>query len=272
MNEKGRYEQMSGKIKVVILDWAGTTVDFGSMAPVAAFRKAFRAYGLSPDIHLIRTFMGLPKKDHVREILRDEEMTATFIKRYGESPSEAAVDLIYEKFEPALFDVLSGHATPLPGVPETVALLREKGILIGSTTGYTQAMMDVLCPVSKKLGYAPDCVICPDDVGGPGRPYPYMIWENLRQLGASDIREVVKIGDTEADIIEGKNAGCLSIGVILGSNMMGLSEKEYASASLPDRERLAEAARKSYAEAGADYIIDSFSDLPDIMGTFLMSC
>ena len=256
---------MSEKIKVVILDWAGTTVDFGSMAPVAAFKKAFRAYGLSPDIQLIRSFMGMPKKDHVREMLKDEDMTAAFIERYMESPSEAAVDLIYEKFEPALFDVLSDHATPLPGVPETVALLREKGILIGSTTGYTQAMMDVLCPVSKELGYMPDCLICPDNVGGSGRPYPYMVWENLRQLGASDIREVVKIGDTEADILEGKNAGCLSVGVIFGSNMLGLSEKEYESASQSDRERLAIAARKSYAEAGADYIIDSFSDLPELL-------
>jgi len=263
--KKGGYEQMSGKIKVVILDWAGTTVDFGSMAPVAAFEEAFGVYGLSPDIDLIRAFMGLPKKDHVRKILRDGEMTASFTERYGEPPSEAAVELIYEKFEPALFDVLSDHAAPLPGVPETVELLREKGILIGSTTGYTREMMDVLCPVSGELGYAPDCIICPEDVGGSGRPYPYMIWENLRRLGASDIREVVKIGDTEADILEGKNAGCLSVGVVFGSNMLGLSEKEYESAGLSDRERLAAAARRSYAEAGADYIIESFTDLPELL-------
>lgn len=256
---------MGKKIKAVILDWAGTTVDFGSMAPVAAFKEAFEAVDLFPDNDLIRSFMGLPKKDHVREMLRDGEMAAAFTKRYGEKPDEAAVELVYEKFEPALFRVLSDHAAPLPGVPETVRFLREKGILIGSTTGYTRAMMEVLCPVSEAMGYTPDCIICPDDVDGKGRPYPYMIWENLRRFGVSDIREACKIGDTEADITEGKNAGCLSVGVVFGSNMLGLSEEEYESASQSDRERLTDAARKSYDKTGADYIVNRITDLPELL-------
>jgi len=257
--------KMGKNIKAVILDWAGTTVDFGSMAPVAAFRKAFSYVGLAPEDVLIRRFMGMPKKDHVRNMLFDVVISDAFATLYGNAPGEKDVEEIYGNFEPALFDVLKEHAEPLPGVTETVEKLRKAGILIGSTTGYTKAMMDVLCPVSADLGYAPDCLVCPDDVDGTGRPYPYMLWENLRRLKIEKIKEVVKIGDTAVDILEGKNAGCLSIGVVQGSNMLGLSCEEYEKATLAEREELADYARKKYAEAGADHIIESFSDLPSFL-------
>jgi phosphonoacetaldehyde hydrolase len=256
---------MNRKIKAIVLDWAGTTVDYGSMAPVAAFREAFEAYGLFPSNDLIRRFMGIPKKDHVRNMLQNEEMIAAFTERFGEAPDETNVELIYEKFEPALFEVIKEHAKPLPGVLETIAELREKGLLIGSTTGYTREMMDELGPASEVLGYKPDCLVCPDDVGGKGRPFPYMIWECLRQLGVVDIHEAVKIGDTAADILEGKNAGCLSFGVILGSNMLGLSEIEYEAASQSERDHLAKAALKSYEEAGADHVLERFSDVNEYL-------
>ena len=256
---------MNRNIKAIVFDWAGTTVDFGSIAPVVAFREAFENYGLSPGDDLIRRFMGIPKKDHVRNMLQDEEMIAAFTERFGEAPDETIVELVYEKFEPALFEAIKDNAKPLPGVLETIAELREEGILIGSTTGYTREMMDELCPAAEVLGYKPDCLVCPDDVEGRGRPFPYMIWECLRQLGVQDIRETVKIGDTAADILEGKNAGCLSFGVILGSNMLGLSETEYEAASQSETEQLTESARKSYEDAGADHILERITDLNEYL-------
>ena len=259
---------MEKRIKAVILDWAGTTVDFGSMAPVAAFRKAFAIEGLSPEDELIRHFMGLPKKDHVRNMLFDESLADAFSEGHGRTPGEMDVERIYGNFEPALFEVLKEYARPLPGVPETVEQLRKDGILIGSTTGYTTAMMDVLLPVSEALGYAPDCLVCPDDVGGAGRPYPYMLWENLRRLGVESVDEVVKIGDTEADVLEGRNAGCLSLGIVFGSNMMGLSLGEYEKTDMAERESLSNKARKLYTEAGADHILEKFTDIPAYIESF----
>jgi len=254
--------KMEKRIKAVILDWAGTTVDFGSMAPVAAFRKAFAIEGLSPEDELIRHFMGLPKKDHVRNMLFDNGLADAFANSHGKAPGETDVERIYSNFEPALFEVLKEYAQPLPGVTETVEHLRKAGILIGSTTGYTREMMDVLLPVSEALGYTPDKLVCPDDVGGVGRPYPYMLWEYLRQFGVESVREVVKIGDTEADILEGRNAGCRSVGIVFGSNMMGFSFGEYEEADTEERERSATKARKLYTEAGADHVIEKFDDIP----------
>ena len=34
------------RIKGVIFDWAGTTVDFGCTSPVSAFKEAFRRAGI----------------------------------------------------------------------------------------------------------------------------------------------------------------------------------------------------------------------------------
>jgi len=257
---------MSKKIKAVILDWAGTTVDFGSMAPVAAFRRAFAAEGLSPEDALIRRFMGLPKREHVKKMLFDEKIAGAFTEQSGRPPDEEDVERIYDNFEPALFEVLKDHARPLPGVKKTVKRLREAGILIGSTTGYTREMMDVLYPASKALGYEPDCLVCPDDVEGIGRPYPYMLWENLRRLKIESVSEVIKVGDTVADILEGKNAGCVSVGVILGSNMLGLCEEGYEKTDRRVIKGLAKEARKLYEEAGADNVIESFTDIPALIG------
>ena len=49
------------KIKCVIMDWAGTAVDYGCFAPVAAFIEAFAEKGLIIDVVQTRKPMGLPK-------------------------------------------------------------------------------------------------------------------------------------------------------------------------------------------------------------------
>jgi len=226
------------KIDAVILDWAGTTVDYGCFAPVNAFIAAFESFGIKANVEETRAPMGLPKRKHIEKMLEN----------MGRSYTQEEVDKIYARFEPALFEALPAHAEPLPGVIEAVEKIRDMGIAIGSTTGYTRAMMAVIMPLAKEKGYAPDCVVCPDDTK-MGRPYPYMIWRNLEKLGVPSIHNVLKIGDTEVDMQEAKNAGCLCVGVLKGSSMLALNGNE-------------DAARQKYMEAGADYVIEDISELP----------
>jgi phosphonoacetaldehyde hydrolase len=255
------------KIKTIILDWAGTSVDFGSFAPVDAFMSAFESYGISPTANETRAPMGLAKRTHIAMMLSGERLAAEWISKYGKPHTEADIDKLYEKFEPALFGVLKNYAKPIPGVLETVAWIRSQGIKIGSTTGYTSQMMDIVVPLAKENGYAPDHLVCPEDVGGKGRPYPYMIWRNLEYLGCTDISEVLKIGDTQADMQEGKAAGCKSIGIIVGSSVLGLSEDELSALDCRSKENLFAAVREKYFEYGADFVIDSISELPKLMQT-----
>lgn len=134
---------------------------------------------------------------------------------------------MYALFEPKLFSILDRFSTPKPFAVETAAALREMGLKIGSTTGYTDSMMHIVAPKAARLGYAPDFWISPDGVGGRGRPDPYMIFENLKALEVPSVKNAVKVGDTVSDIREGVNAGVWSVGVIEGSSVLGLSQTEY---------------------------------------------
>ncbi|MCC8022954.1 MAG: phosphonoacetaldehyde hydrolase [Clostridiales bacterium] len=258
-----RYE-----LKAVILDWAGTTVDYGSMAPVRAFEEAFRSVGVVPEEREIRAFMGLPKLDHVAAMLGLERLGSQFRQANGRDYTEKDINHIYGKFEPALFETLEQHAALLPGVPEAVQWLREQGIAIGSTTGYTREMMKVILPIAKTAGYSPDCLVCPDDTGGYGRPYPYMLWANLKALRIADVRTVLKVGDTKADIREAQHGGCQSAGVLLGSNMMGLSgPEEFEARTEEARAALCQAAENQYRQAGAQHIIRTMAQLPQLIAS-----
>jgi phosphonoacetaldehyde hydrolase len=261
MERKG----IMSKISVVILDWAGTAIDFGSLAPVDAFAAAFEDCGVRPTTEEIREPMGLAKRTHIERMLEGGRLSGLWREKHGRCHTQVDIDRIYARFEPALYGVLEKYAEPLPGVIDTVRKLREMDVAIGSTTGYTRNMMNIVTPLAARAGYAPDALVCPDDIGGVGRPYPYMLWRNLEELGIESIAATLKIGDTAADIQEGKNAGCISVGVIKGSSMLGLSEAEYEALSDADKPSLFDEARRRYTEAGADYVIDDITEATSLI-------
>jgi phosphonoacetaldehyde hydrolase len=90
----------------------------------------------------------------------------------------------------------------------------------------------------------------------------------LEKLGAESIFGVVKVGDTLADIAEGLNAGCPSLGVIAGSNLLGLTRAEFEA--LPELEKKArfENVREQYLAAGATGVLDDLTGLPDWLETY----
>ena len=174
-------------IEAVIFDWAGTTVDYGCFAPVKAFMEAFAHHGVPVTMEETRKPMGMLKRDHIRTMLHMERIAAEWKRVHGHEATEEAVDAVYAQFEPKLFSILDQYAAPKPFAVETAAKLREMGVKIGSTTGYTDAMMNIVAPKAAQQGYAPDFWISPDGVGGRGRPYPYMIFANMQALGLTAV-------------------------------------------------------------------------------------
>lgn len=158
-------------------------------------------------------------------------------------------------------EVVADYSKPINGVVETVEVLRAKGIKIGSTTGYNNEIMRRVVPAAEKLGYSPDCVITPD-ITGVGRPTPFMLYECMRQLNVFPVKNVVKVGDTITDILEGKNAGAWSIGLLEGANLLGLREEEYKAMSESEIEALKRETKFKYENAGADMVIDNIKELP----------
>ena len=256
---------MGKKMEAVIFDWAGTTVDYGCFAPVQAFIHAFEAYGITPTMEEVRKPMGMLKRDHIRTMLYMERVRREWNRIYGADFTEEDVDKVYQSSESGILEILKDYAKPKPYVIETVNMLRERGIRIGSTTGYTDEMMKIVIPEAKAAGYEPDCWFSPNSVGNMGRPYPYMIFENLKQLKVTSVDHAIKVGDTVSDILEGLAAGMVSVGVIEGSSVMGLSEEEYEMLSKEEKERECRRVRKVYEEVGASYVIRDMSELLELI-------
>lgn len=242
-------------MECVIFDWAGTTVDYGCFAPVQAFAEIFRHFGIEPTMEEVREPMGMLKWDHIKTMLSMERIHALWVEKYGREPRDADVDQMHDLFQEKLMSILDRFADPKPGVVETVAKLREMGIRIGSTTGYTDAMMEIVVPKAKEQGYEPDAWFSPNAVNNMGRPYPYMIFENMKALQISSVDKVIKVGDTLSDIREGKNAGVYTIGVVEGSSELGLTEEEYQALSEQDRRQAVQKVTERFLQAGADEVI-----------------
>lgn len=224
------------KFDGIIFDWAGTTVDYGCFAPVKAFIEAFEQYGITPTLEEVRKPMGMLKIDHVRTMLSMDRISGLWEEKQGRKWTEEDVQKVYELSESKILEIVHNYAEPKPYVVETVNKLREMGLKIGSTTGYTDEMMALVVPKAAELGYAPDCWFSPDSTNKKGRPYPYMIFRNMEKLELKDVSRVMKVGDTVADILEGKNAGMVTVGILEGSSVMGLTQEEYEALMYITRE------------------------------------
>lgn len=138
------------------------------------------------------------------------------------------------------------------------------GLKIGSTTGYTSEMMENVKYKAAELGYKPDCIITPDLADG-GRPSPNMVFEAMKQLSVESVNRVVKVGDTLSDIMEGKNAGTWTVGLLKGSNLLGLTEEEYDKLDPEELENLKISTAIKYYQAGADFVVEDITELPEII-------
>lgn len=222
-------------IQAVIFDWAGTMVDHGSRAPTEVMKAVFREIGVEITDAEARQAMGLPKKEHIRQIAAIPRVSAAL----GRAPD---IDAIYASFIPKQTAVLAEYAGVIPGAIEVVEALRARGIKVGSTTGYTRPMLDLLIAEAARQGLHLDAAVCPDDTG-EGRPAPWMCFANMRTLGVYPPSRCVKVGDTPSDIEEGKNAGMWTVGAVETGNEAG------------DASRL----------QGADFLVPAVADLLPVL-------
>ncbi|MFD2114898.1 phosphonoacetaldehyde hydrolase [Paenibacillus yanchengensis] len=252
------------QVQAVIFDWAGTTVDFGCFAPLAAFMGAFEKKGIHVTDDEVRGPMGMKKKDHVRALTELDTVKQQFVDKFGRQPNEQDIDDIYADFEPMLMNVLSNHTDVIPGVLDLVSNLRSQGIKIGSTTGYTSEMMKVVTVEAAAKGYKPDYFIASDEVPY-GRPAPYMCYKNAIELELFPLETCIKVGDTVSDILEGVNAGMWSVGVICGGSEFGLTEDQMNKLDVAELEQRKQVVRDRFIAAGAHFTIESIAGVTEIV-------
>jgi len=249
-----------GKLRAAIFDWAGTIVDFGSLAPAAVFVEVFKRQGVPLTVEEARGPMGMHKRTHIALLTEMDSVRGRWKQKHGRLPAEADIDRMYAEFIPLQLKCLSDFSALIPGTKATVAALRKREIKIGTTTGYNADMVAINEKDAEKQGLVPDCVVSASDVP-LGRPSPFMAQIAMMRLGVYPVEACVKIDDTRPGIDEGLNAGMWTIGVAISGNEVGLSLKDWKKLPKAEQQAKREAAAIRMHQAGAHYVVDSVADI-----------
>jgi phosphonoacetaldehyde hydrolase len=251
-----------GKVSTVILDWSGTTADAYVIAPAVVFVEVFKNQGVEISMEEARGPMGLRKDLHIKALTEDPVIRERWKGVKRRYPDQSDVDRMFADFVPAQLACLPQYTKLLPGVARVIKRLQARGIKIGSSTGFTRPMVDVLEKAAKKQGYVPDASVAGDEVVHGARPRPFMVYRNLDLLDAWPIESVVKVDDTVSGVGEGLNAGCWAVGVARYSNYMNINTlDEEATLTKGEIQRRLEKTREILRKAGAHYVIESVAEI-----------
>jgi phosphonoacetaldehyde hydrolase len=211
--------------------------------------------------------MGLMKKDHLRAMCQMDSVSTKWRETHGRPPEESDVEAMFKELEPLMASSIAAYSDPIPGAVKALEDLRRRGIKVGSTTGYTQPIMEVLTRSAEERGYHPDCIVCPSDVP-TGRPSPFMCYLNAIRLEVYPLQAIVKVGDTIADIEEGVNSGLWTVGVTRTGSELGLSEKEVQQMDPEALKWKLAAVGKRFLDAGAHEVIEGIWEVGRIIDEF----
>ncbi len=217
-------------IKLVVFDIAGTTVkDNGNVA--GCFIDAFRKNGLEVRNEEVSRLMGYRKKEAIQTMLENQGVNDPLLTIRIHDDFTSSMITFYEN-DPSI--------VPLPHAEAVFSFLKSRHINVALNTGFTRP---ITAAIIKKLGWDSgsiiDCIVCSDEVE-QGRPSPHMIQRIMDELQVKSAADVVKVGDTEVDIREGRNSGC---GMVVGITTGAFS-------------------RDQLEPYEPDHIIDSLSQLP----------
>jgi len=277
-------------IELVILDWAGTTVDYGCYAPAVAFIKAFKKCGIDITMEEARAPMGLKKDVHIQKILEMEEVKARWVDKHNSVPDEISAITIFREFLPLQIECLRTYADLIPGTINAVKEIREQfGAKIGSTTGYMGNdsnpgfdMVKLLLRESEKRGYIPDFSVCATghtavwngrdfDYGRiplpEARPAPWMCLENAKLANTYNFKQCVKVDDTVAGVQEGLNAGMWTIGLSRTGTYVGKNALEIAGLGLSQLAEEIGRADEKLRKGGAHFVVEGIWDIPKTLRT-----
>ena len=224
-------------VQLVVFDIAGTTVrDKGSVAE--AFLSAFRDFGFTMPVGDIKKVMGFRKMDAIVILL---EKFAPDVK-----DNDFLIERIHTRFIDKMIEFYRNDETlaPFPHAESVFSALKAHGIKIALNTGFTRSITDTILHRLRWDERSPliDRVICSDEVAH-GRPHPDMIKALMDELSIVSPEGVLKVGDTEVDVEEGRNAAC---GIVVS-----VTTGAYT--------------REQLAYYGPDFIIDDLQDLLPII-------
>ena len=209
-------------VDLVIFDLGGTICDgideatgLGNIGPINTLKFSIKeVWGIDPDYDVILPHMATRKLDHLYKILTTPSITEEFKIKHGREPThEDAEKTFNTAFKRILeIDELPGRSEPFDGVIDMLEGLRDKGIKIGINTGYyAKAVRIIMANFGHNHLIDADCGA--DEVS-QARPWPYMLFKIMDDLGVADVHRVMKVGDVyPTDFLEGYNLGGFSVGL-----------------------------------------------------------
>ena len=280
---------MTLQLEAAILDWAGTTMDFGCVAPAVVFQQVFAEKGVPISMVEARGPMGVHKRVHIERIAKYPSVTQRWSAKHQREPTDVDIEEMYSAFVPKQLLVLPKYANLISGTLEAVEECRRMDLKIGSDSGYTGEMMELLLEEAAQRGYFPDVTVAATGhfarknepmqgpLLGPGqtnisRPKPAMASLNAYLLDISDNTAAVKVDDTIEGHLEGRAAGMWTVLLAATGNEMyfteediGLTEEEIRSKDPVKYRATLERAYDTMSKVNPDYIIDGIRDLPSIV-------
>ena len=214
-------------MKLIIFDFDGTLADTRSYI-VATMQQAMREMGrpVREEAACAAT-IGLPLKGCFQQLYP------------GISDADAEECMkVYRRIFDQNKTVLTIDL--FPGVKETVLRLKEKGFLLSvASSRSTHTLVELL--TEEGLVQCFSLIIGANDVQN-AKPHPEPVLKTLEALEVP-ASEALVVGDMPVDILMGSRAGARTCGVTYGNST-----------------------RPELLEAGADYIIDSFTQLESLLG------
>ena len=198
-------------IELVVFDMAGTTIEDKGNVVLRCLVETAQHFELPGSEEELNSLMGLHKRE-VFALLASKRFPGDKIR------AERITDEALADFIARMQTAYQTHLAPMPGAMETFAYLRERGIKIATDTGFEATIGRLITDKLDWPGRVIDLAVYSTDVKR-GRPAPYMIFRAMEQLNVLDVRKVMKLGDSPADLEEGTNAGCGEvIGVLSGAH------------------------------------------------------
>jgi len=219
-------------IQLAVLDMAGTTVADDGLV-ISSFEAAATAAGLPTK--------G-PERDHARQYVLDtmgQSKIVVFRALFGDEDLAQRANAAFESAYAAAID--EGHARAVDGAVGAIARLRDAGVKVALTTGFSGPTQQKLLAA---LGWesAVDLVLAPG-AGVRGRPYPDLILTALMRLGVDGVGDVAALGDTTSDVTSALRAGCsIAAGTLTGAHD-----------------------EKQLYDAGATHVVPTVSEFADLI-------
>jgi phosphonoacetaldehyde hydrolase len=198
-------------IHAVLFDMIGTTVKEKKPSFINdCFGSAFSDHGITVTREQIRANRGMDKREAITNILREFNGVAV------------SAGLILDSFTTHISNNLDNFQE-MEGTKEVIGFLKRKKIYVGIGTGLSRNLFDLIFHHLNWQAYRFDYIGMAENVGR-GRPHPDMILEMLGRFSVEP-SSFLKVGDTVADIEEGKNAKVLTVAMASGTQDIEVLKK-----------------------------------------------